>query len=131
MVDKATLPLIDALPSGVRLNAEVRSMPKVEEKDRENSKRLAKFFKEGAQVIVMPFSLEDLESDSVSMATLEKECKRLEDVESQAMSAIFVDREHKPLLAYCASRPHQVTSEVRSESYLHHLIVLIACTSWT
>ena len=130
MVDKATLPLIDALPSSVRLNGEVRSMHKQEEKDWENSKWLAKFFKEGAQVIVMPFSLEDLQSDSVSMASLEKICKSLENLEAQAMSAIFVDREHKPLLAYCTSRPDQVTPEVRSESYLH-LILLIACTSWT
>ena len=131
MIDKTRLPDIDALPSGVRLNAEIRSWSKLEEKDRENSKRLAKYFKEGAQIIVMPFLLKDLEESSVPMKTLEKECERLQKKEAQAMSAIFVDREYLPLLAYCACRPDQVTSEVRSKYYLHHLIYLIACISWT
>jgi hypothetical protein len=130
MINKTSLPVIDALPSGVRLNAEIRSSSKLEEKDWENSKRLAKYFKEKAQVIVMPFSLKDLEESSVPMKTLEKECEKLRNKEAQVMSAIFVDREYLPLLAYCARRPDQVTSEVRSKSYLHHLICLIAC-SWT
>jgi hypothetical protein len=131
MIDETRLPVIDALPSGVRLNAEIRSWSKLEEKDRENSKRLAKYFKEGAQIIVMPFSLKDLEEKSVPMKTLEKECERLRNKEAQVMSAIFVDREYLPLLAYCARRPERVTSEVISKPYFHHHIFLIACFSWT
>ena len=69
MIDKTGLPVIDALPSGVRLNAEIRSWSKLEEKDREISKRLANYFKEGAQLIVMPFSLKELEEILVLIKT--------------------------------------------------------------
>ena len=117
MIDKTCLPVIDALPSGVRLNTEIRSWSKLEEKDRENSKRLANYFKKGAQLIVMPFSLKELEENSVPMKTLEKECERLRTKEAQVMSAIFVDKEYVPLLAYCAYRPDGVTSEVKPKSY--------------
>jgi hypothetical protein len=117
MIDKTCLPVIDALPSGVRLNAEIRSWSKLEEKDRENSKRLANYFKKGAQLIVMPFSLKELEENSVPMKTLEKECERLRTKEAQVMSAIFVDKEYVPFLAYCAYRPDGVTSEVKPKSY--------------
>jgi hypothetical protein len=118
MIDEACLPVVDALPSGVRLNAEIRSMSKLEEKDWQNSKRLAKYFRDGAQIIVMPFSLKDLEESSVPMKTLEKECEMLQKEEAQVMSAIFMDREYLPLLAYCASRPDRATPEVRSNFFL-------------
>ena len=105
MIAKATNPTINSLPSGMRRNAESRSLPVREEKEIIYNRRAAKFFKDNAQVIVMQFTLQELQKKRVTMKTLEKECKRLQDVDAQVMSAIFVDREFVPILAYCANRP--------------------------
>lgn len=67
-------------------------------------RRLAEQFQEGAQIIKLPFTLESLENSKVELDSLERECQRMESLDAQVMSAIFVDEQDAPILAYCAYR---------------------------
>ena len=99
------VPQVSDAPVPVRHSEQPRSYESWEKRERTLMGRLAGQFSKGAQIIKLPFSLESLINASVSKDLLEQECKRLEGVESQVMSAIFVDVNDKPILAYCAHRP--------------------------
>ncbi len=105
-VSKPSVPMVEVLPSGVRLSEQTRSESALEDKEKDTLARLAGYFMEGAQVITLPFSLETLMNSPVSMESLERECEQLEGLDAQVMSAIFVDVNGVPILAYCAYRAH-------------------------
>jgi hypothetical protein len=107
-ISKPSVPVVEVLPSAVRVSEQSRSIQALEDKESLILARLARHFKEGAQVIRLPFSLETLKNSPVSMTSLETECERLEGLDEQVMSAIFVDVNGVPILAYCAHRARDV-----------------------
>jgi hypothetical protein len=106
-ISKPPTPMSE-VPSGVRLSEQTRSEFVRENKEREILAGLARHFAEGAQVIRLPFSLETLMNSPVTMKSLEEECHRLEGLDAQVMSAIFVDMHDIPIFAYCAHRARDV-----------------------
>lgn len=66
--------------------------------------RLAAHFSRGADIIKLPYTLEEYESKKESVHEMEKICDELEQREAQVISAIFVDANDVPVLAYCGHR---------------------------
>ena len=120
---KAGIPTIDSLPSGMRRNDEAQFLSSWEKKEIDNAMWATVFFKENAQVIVMPFTLQNLAEKRVVVKNLEKECKKMQLLDAQVMSAIFVDKEGQPILAYCASRPDTQVPKIQV-SCLYVFIIL-------
>lgn len=119
------VPQVSDAPVPVRHSEQPRSYESLETRESVLMRHLAGQFLKGAQRIKLPFSLESLENAPVSKDLLEQECKRLEGVESQVMSAIFVDVNDKPILAYCAHRPLDKSKSPRKVMF-KSLIPLLA-----
>ncbi|KAF9003692.1 hypothetical protein BDQ17DRAFT_1326062 [Cyathus striatus] len=100
------------LPKALHDNGSRRSRAEKVKKTIKTFNIQASRFFEGADIIRFPVSLEELKKPR-SRRVLEEQCAELEGKEAQVMSAIFTDKDGRPILAYFAERPILEEGEMR------------------